>query len=276
MELDRRLEELTRGMAKEAEPAPHAPAVNGIAAPSRDADVPASIPLVSRSSWLPPAVPAAENGVPTAPTTVNGSSNGSANGSSNGSSNGVAHAPTGAREDAATVVLAQAEEEAARILTRVHERADEVKDQIRELLGVRDQLRVSTREIMVTCGEALSALEQRCDTAVAMAGDSDVAAGEWPALDALAPVRRHYVGDVKVVAGPFRDLGAIRMLEDALAGIAAVESVSLAGFAHHNVHIDVRLGVECDLVAELEPVFPFAYEVESVPGADLTLRLRAG
>jgi hypothetical protein len=72
-----------------------------------------------------------------------------------------------------------------------------------------------------------------------------------------------------------RDLDAIRTLEDAFAGIDAVESISLTGFTDNNAQIELRLGTECELVTEFERALPFAFEIEPVSGADLGLRLRA-
>ncbi len=170
------------------------------------------------------------------------------------------------------MTLARAEEEAARILARVHQRADEVRGQIRELVSMRDHLRATTQEIIVTYGQALSALDQRFDDALAAVdGDADRRPGE-----SASAGQRRFVGDVRVVAGPLRDLDGIRILEEALMRIDAVEHLALTGFADHNVQIELRLSVECDLLTELQRALPFAFEVEAMAGADLGLRLSAG
>jgi hypothetical protein len=89
-------------------------------------------------------------------------------------------------------------------------------------------------------------------------------------------VRRRLVGEVRVAAGPLRDIGAVRMLEHALAGIEGVESISMCGTAHHNVWFEGWFGHERELVAQLERALPFDFEVESATDAELGLRLRAG
>jgi len=188
------------------------------------------------------------------------------NGNGNGNGNGMAApAPSNGHSDPATVTLARAEEEAARILARVHQRVGEVQGQIDELLRVRDHLRVATQEIVKSYGEVLLELDRRFE-----------AISDQPeAVSAVSSLRSPFVGAVRVVAGPFRDLGAIRMLEEALAGIDAVQSVSLAGFTDDNVQIDLELVQPCDLVAELERTLPFACDIESLPGVDPGLLLRA-
>ena len=97
-----------------------------------------------------------------------------------------------------------------------------------------------------------------------------------PCEDPVSPVRRRLVGEVRGVAGPLRDLGAVRMLKDAVAEIEGVESISVSGLGHHNVQFEGWFGHERELVAELERALPFALEVESASGAELGLRLRAG
>jgi hypothetical protein len=94
--------------------------------------------------------------------------------------------------------------------------------------------------------------------------------------DSVSPARRRVVGEVRVAAGPLRDLGAVRMLEVALASIEGVESISMGGSGHHNVWFEGSFGHERELVAQLERALPFAFEVESSAGAELGLRLRAG
>ncbi len=125
---------------------------------------------------------------------------------------------------------------------------------------------------MSTYGKALTALERRFDAALTVVDGE----GDWLAHGLMSSVRREFVGDVRVVAGPLRDLGGIRTLEDALMSIEAIESVALTGFADDNVQIELRLSVECDLIAEFERALPFAFEVESIADADLGLRLSAG
>jgi hypothetical protein len=95
-----------------------------------------------------------------------------------------------------------------------------------------------------------------------------------PAEDLPVAIRQRLV--VRVVAGPLGDLGAVRMLREALAGIDGVESISLSGISHHHVQFEGWFGHERELVAALERALPFAFEVESAAGAELGLRLRAG
>jgi hypothetical protein len=97
-----------------------------------------------------------------------------------------------------------------------------------------------------------------------------------PFEDPVSPVLRRLVGEVRGVAGPLRDLGAVRMLKDALAEIEGVESISVSELSHHNVQFEGWFGHERELIAELERALPFALEVESASGAELGLRLRAG
>jgi hypothetical protein len=257
--LDRRLDELARGLGGNAE-APGGTSVGEVQpAGSTGNDMPASIPLVSPGAEVPPWMShssvAADDGPAAPPVTV-------------------APAVINGRADAGTAAVARAEEEAAQILARVHQRADEVRDQIRELVMVRDHLRGATEEIMASYGEALTALDLRFEATVAAAGIDGDPARAGSAV-AATPSGRRFVGDVSVVAGPFGDLDGIRTLENALVGIAAVERVSLAGFTDRNVHMDLSLSTECDLAAELTRTLPFACETESASDTDLTLRLKA-
>jgi hypothetical protein len=263
IQLDRRLDELARGLVSRTD-AEMSETVAPPAATVSD-DVPASIPLVSHPASVPPwmshsSVSANDGDIEQMTPLPAGLAPHSGNG--NAAPLPVAHHGHG---DAGTVTLARAEQEAARILARVHQRADEVQGQIDELLRVRDHLRVSTQEIVTAYGEVLSELDRRFDAATP--------APESP--ETVSALHGRFIGDVRVEAGPFRDLGAIRLLEEALAGIEAVASVSLAGFTDHDVQIDLCLVQPCDLVAELERALPFACEIESLPGADLGLLLRA-
>jgi hypothetical protein len=88
------------------------------------------------------------------------------------------------------------------------------------------------------------------------------------------PARRRLV--VWVVAGPLQDLGAARMVSDALARVDGVDSISVSGDREHHVQFEGWFRHERELVTELERVLPFAFEVESVSGVELGLRLRAG
>ena len=270
MQLDRRLDELARGLESKADTDTGSPVVDrgpvshGPVTPTV-ADVPASIPLVSPSqSVSPPASPAVSP-----PVTIGGAATPDAV----PAEPSTASSSPAALNDAATVTLARAEEEAAQILARVHQRADEVKGQIQELLGMRDHLRVTTHEIMVTYAQALNALERQFDGSATDAIDE--AEGDAPAPGTVSPPARRFAGEVKVVAGPVRDLGEIRILEDALRGIEAVERISLTGFADRSVQIELHLSVECELVTEFERALPFGFEVESMSDAELVLRLRA-
>lgn len=286
MQLDRRLDELARGLVHkpDTDVGEDADAVERDSEVSTAADVPASIPLVSSRPASAPRAPAAPaTSVPTvasvseAPVACSPAPSVQNNGGPNPATvqRATSPGPSSQRTEAAVVTLARAEEEAARILARVHERADQVKTEIRELLAVRDRLRVTTQEILATYGQALSALEIPSDDAIAALDGDDGSQGEASETAAIHD-HRLFSGDVSVIAGPVRDLGAIRMLEDALVGIEAVESVSLTGFTDHNVQIELRLETECGLVSEFARALPFAFEIESVSDADLALRLSAG
>jgi hypothetical protein len=276
MELDRRLDELSRGLVSKADADTGTSEVNRGWSASTAADVPASIPLMSPPPPASSSVsPSPESTLPESPSPSSVPASGVPAPDPASAERSPVGGASAARADVATVTVARAEEEAARILARVHERADQVKGQIRELLGVRDRLRVTTQEIMTTYGEALSALDREFDVAAAAAGESDEARRDLLAPSPVVADRRRFVGGVKVVAGPVRDLDAIRTLEDAFAGIDAVESISLTGFTDNNAQIELRLGAECELVTEFERALPFAFEVEPVSDADLGLRLRA-
>lgn len=272
MQLDRRLDELARGLESKADTEAGAPVVDrGPVAPTA-ADVPASIPLVSPSPWPSQSVSPPVSPAVSPPATIGGA----------GTPDAVLVEPPtpstspAATDDVATVTLARAEEEAAQILARVHQRADEVKGQIRELLGVRDHLRVTTHEIMVTYAQALNALERQFDGSATATDATDGAQADASVPGTVSPPARRFAGEVKVVAGPVRDLGEIRMLEDALGTIEAVERISLTGFADRSVQIELHLSVECELATEFERALPFAFEVESASDGELVLALRAG
>ncbi len=110
----------------------------------------------------------------------------------------------------------------------------------------------------------------RLDSAMAT---SDATHGDWSVQRAVSRGRRWLV--VRVVVRPLRDLGAVRMLKDALVGLEGVESISMNGVSSYNVQFEGWFDYEREIVAELEQTLPFAFEVESSSGAELVLRLRA-
>jgi hypothetical protein len=119
-------------------------------------------------------------------------------------------------------------------------------------------------------------------------GDIEMARSEAPFPARAAVSTSETLGDatqpgasrrrlvVWVVAGPMEDLGAARMVSDALARVDGVDSISVTGDRDHHVQFEGWFRHERELVSELERVLPFAFEVESVSGVELGLRLRAG
>jgi hypothetical protein len=152
----------------------------------------------------------------------------------------------------------------------------QVKQQIDELLRVRELLRESLRAVIGQCERALSVLEHGMQLPPAPA-DAAASASEQAALPLKIDLRPSvYSGSVSLRVGPFVDISQVDTLEIALLQVPGAERVEVKEFAGRDAVAELRLYQPVRLVEELQRVLPFAFEVTNGDATSLTLLVADG
>jgi hypothetical protein len=164
-----------------------------------------------------------------------------------------------------------------------------VKQQIDELLRVRELLRESLRAVLGHCERALSVLEHGAPSLPAAAADmaasaaasgtaaASVAASEGAVASLQIDLRPSvYSGSVSLRVGPFTDISQVDTLEIALLQVPGAERVEIKEFAGRDAVAELRLYQPVRLTEELQRVLPFAFEVTGGDAASLTLLVADG
>jgi hypothetical protein len=292
-QLDRRLSDLKREIASigdegqsSAAGSPPARSVAYDAAAARarmgEPDVPSSVPAFAppplprvgepaRAAEPTASAPAAMTAAPAAPRTA---------------------APPSAAADAFAPheIVAKAEAEAARLLAHAHERVDDLKAQIEQLLGVRDRLLSSAKDLVRQYEEEVTQLEL---TYPASSAESEIGsvppsqappASEPPASHAAfeapppePPPRPALFDGVVTITVPWISrIQTIQVLEDSLFRVRGAHKAYVRGYHQGEVRFELELGEAVDLIGELNRALPYAFAIESASQDEIVIRLERG
>lgn len=196
------------------------------------------------------------------------------------------------------MAIARAEAEAARLLAVAHERVDELKAQIEQLLGVRERLLESARDLVrqyehevtklelaypaSTAAEATASPPPAAPPAVPPPGYSATATSRSaptaaPASEPPAPEASSrpalFEGVVTVIVPWVSRLQTIQVLEDSLSRVRGTQMAYVRGYHQGEVRLELLLGEPVDLIGELNRVLPYAFAVESASQDEIIIRL---
>jgi cell division septum initiation protein DivIVA len=186
--------------------------------------------------------------------------------------------------DAAAIVV-RAQDEADRIVASALHRREELEGQIKQLVGLREQLRRSGRQMIVRYEQALSRIEAQFATSDDLGGESfagpSSASTSEPSTTATSASTSEpsttaiYSGTVQVRARAVRDLDTISRLEQALRNVEGASGVAVREFVDQSVALELELSTDVALLSELQRVLPFEFTTESTADGEVVLRLRA-
>ena len=137
--------------------------------------------------------------------------------------------------------------------------AVQVKQQIEDLLRVRELLRESLRGAMGECERMLRQLDR---------GESIAPALGEPLLAVRPSV---FQGSVLLRVGPLEDISQVDTLEIALLQVPGAEQVEVKEFSGRDAVAEIKLFQPVRLVEELHRVLPFSFEVTHGDATALTL-----
>lgn len=141
----------------------------------------------------------------------------------------------------------------------------QVKQQIEDLLRVRELLRDSLRGAIGECERMLGQLDRGEGISSAQSDAPDTA----PAGIALRP--SVFQGSVSLRVGPLNDISQVDTLEIALLQVPGAEQVEVKEFSGRDAVAEIRLFQPVRLVEELHRVLPFSFEVTQGDAGSLTL-----
>lgn len=157
-----------------------------------------------------------------------------------------------------------------------HAQVAQVKQQIEDLLRVREMLRASLRNSLGECERMLAQLDRgEPVSSVPGAGGgeafavSGVVPDAAPAGISLRP--SVFQGSVSLRVGPLNDISQVDTLEIALLQVPGAEQVEVKEFSGRDAVVEIRLFQPVRLVEELHRVLPFSFEVTYGDATALTL-----
>ncbi|HEV3071596.1 MAG TPA: hypothetical protein VGY76_09280 [Solirubrobacteraceae bacterium] len=152
-----------------------------------------------------------------------------------------------------------------------HAQVAQAKQQIEDLLRVREMLRDSLRGTIGECERMLGQLDrgEPVSPALGASGSGETLAGSAPAGIALRP--SVFQGSVSLRVGPLNDISQVDTLEIALLQVPGAEQVEVKEFSGRDAVAEIRLFQPVRLVEELHRVLPFSFEVTHGDASSLTL-----
>lgn len=200
--------------------------------------------------------------------------------------------------------------EAARLLADAYGRVDELRSQIEQLLGIRDGLLRSARDLVRQYGEQLDQLERSFST-TPVPGPAPAPAPEPPRVPEPPPVPERapepplapepppepeqppepaplpeptvqpkpaaqpnvFEGLVTIIVPQVTRVQTIQVLEDSVARVRGAEFAYLRGYHQEEVRLELSLGGPVDLIGELNRVMPYEFAVESTRPDEIVIRL---
>jgi cell division septum initiation protein DivIVA len=164
-------------------------------------------------------------------------------------------------------VLAQAEEQAARIRGEAHLKVDDVGKQLEEILQLRERMLGLLRGAVQDVGLAVSRIER--GEPVFGTPAEERAAPTAAADRAPEPAHEPLPGDeevfdrrVEIDAGPFADFATLSSFERSLAALPNVEDVYVRRFAGARATIELAMTHEQPLVRLLRGRLPYRFDAE--------------
>lgn len=167
------------------------------------------------------------------------------------------------------MIVAQAEEQAAKTRGDAHLKIEATARQLDEILKLKGTLVTSVRGVLTEVDQLLGRIERGEPAAsepVAVADRPPAAESPAPALEAPAPAAEPagplFERRVELDAGPFADFAALSTFERALGRLPSVQDVYVRRFSGEQAVIELTLGEEIDLVAALRGELPYEFDVE--------------
>ena len=187
----------------------------------------------------------------------------------------------GTAEARSRMILAQAEEQAAKIRGDAHLKIEDTARQLDEILKLKGTLAESdarradggrTAARPDRARRAHRGRAGRCGHAVAGTATCRRRRAPDAALEhnGLLFERR-----VELEAGPFSDFAALSTFERALGRLPSVQDVYVRRFSGEEAAIELTLGEEIDLVARLRDVLPYEFDVEHADPRGARIRVPA-
>lgn len=153
-----------------------------------------------------------------------------------------------------------------------HAQVAQVKQQIEDLLRVREMLRDSLRNTIGECERMLGQLDRGETVSPALGATSSAPAAAATTAPAGIAVRPSvFQGSVSLRVGPLNDISQVDTLEIALLQVPGAEQVEVKEFSGRDAVAEIRLFQPVRLVEELHRVLPFSFEVTDGDAGSLTL-----
>ncbi len=159
----------------------------------------------------------------------------------------------------------------------------QVKQQIEDLLRVRELLRDSLRGAIGECERVLGALDGGASPPSGAGGVEPHGMSMAAAVAPVAAVAGEiavrpsvFQGRVSLRVGPLEDISQVDTLEIALLQVPGAEHVEVKEFSGRDAVAEIRLFQPVRLVEELHRVLPFSFEVTAGDATSLTLLALSG
>lgn len=175
----------------------------------------------------------------------------------------------------ARAVLAQAEEQAARIRGEAHLKVDDIGKQLEEILRLRDTMLGLLKGAVQDVGTAVGKIERgepvfgTAPSAPRVSAESkhqpDEAHEPLPGDEALFERR------VELDAGPFADFATLSSFERSLGALPNVEDVYVRRFAGERATIELTMASEQPLLRLLRGALPYRFDAERTESGSLRL-----
>jgi len=175
------------------------------------------------------------------------------------------------------MIVAQAEEQAARIRGDAHLKIEDTARQLDEILKLKGTLAESVRGVLAEVDQLLGRIE-RGERTVAEPEPLDAAPTRVSApAPAAVPESNGLLFErrVEVEVGPFSDFAALSTFERALGRLPSVQDVYVRRFSGEEAAIELTLGEEIDVVARLREALPYQFEVEHADPRTARIRVPA-
>lgn len=189
-----------------------------------------------------------------------------------------------AAEHRARAILAEADEQAARIRGGAYLKVDEIGRQLEEILRLRSSMTVSLRGILEDVGVALARIEQ--GEPLAAPGVSSPAAQAPAPAPAISPEpsgappfaaadEQLFERRLELDVGPFADFASLSEFERALGSLPRVDDVYVRRFQGERATIELAMAHEQPLLALLRDALPYGFDAERTEPGALRLTLEA-
>ena len=165
------------------------------------------------------------------------------------------------------VVVAEAEEQAAKIRGEAHLKIESTGKQLEDLLELKGKTIVSMRSIVSELDRTIGRIERGEGSPTVPAAEPESEPAEHERTDGPAaefPDEPLFERRVEVDAGPFADFGALSAFERSLARLPSVEDVYVRRFFDDRAIVELTTSEELPLLAELRTALPYAFEAERI------------